>query len=300
MKNVLLLLNACAGSGKVKLNTFQMIESLTKQGYKTTVYPIIPRDNLEAKEVITEEVLKDYDLLAVSGGDGTLNRIMSLLIDRNIDIPLLYIPAGTTNDMSRALQIPSDIEKNCALVNEGELFSMDIGKLNTRYFNYVAAFGAFTNVSYDTQQSLKSALGYGAYLLSGVINAPEALNTKCHLKVITDNEEFEGDFFVGTVSNSTSVAGVKTPVIQKSKLNDGLFEVLLVKVVKDVNSLIDIVNALNSDDPKSDAIKIFRTSSLTIISDDDLPWTLDGEYGGSFKESKIEVLPKRIRIYKGR
>jgi len=172
MKKVLLLMNAQSGQGKGKELCYRVVEGLSLLGCIVTVFPILPKHkNLRTEELI-KKLGKDFDLIVCAGGDGTLHYLMNAILKEKLDIPMGYIPCGSTNDFAHSLGIPKDLEENLRAMVEGERFSYDVGNLQGRFFNYIAAFGAFTKVSYGTDQELKNNLGHLAYLLESLRTLP--------------------------------------------------------------------------------------------------------------------------------
>ena len=300
LKKALLLANQNAGTGNAKGKVFQLVTELVKLGYEVITYPIIPGMNITSENII-REYKKRVKLVACIGGDGTLNHVVNALMEMTekgkASLPVLYIPSGTTNDYAKTLGLSGDVEKVIRGVERSRVYRLDIGAFGDRYFNYVAAFGAFTNVSYATPQDQKNLLGYLAYLVNGLASAPVSLQTRYHLEVIHDGMTEEGDYVFGAVSNATSVGGFKTPALANASLSDGLFEVILIKapdMLQDIGEILMAAKDGNFDNPH---IKIFRTGEVTFRSDNDIDWTIDGEYGGARKEVTVSVIPQAIRIF---
>lgn len=296
MKKVLLLVNAIAGNSYGKRNTYNMIERFAIEGYETTVFPIIPKNGAESL-YIRSLINGDYDVVACCGGDGTLHYVINVLLKSGEKKPILYIPAGTTNDYAKTLGIPFSYNQTISLLKSGDLLSVDIGLFNESYFDYVAAFGAFTDVSYSTDQNIKNILGYSAYLLQSLGTATDALNMKIHMSIKCAEYTGEGDYIYGSVSNSYSLAGVKTPLLSKAELNDGYFEVILIKAPKNIGDMLDIIHAISREEYDDKHIVLFRTQAVSFSCKQNIPWTLDGELGGYFMNVGIQVLPKTFMIY---
>ena len=294
-RKVLLLLNAAAGTGTARGMVFDLVKYLTLGGLEVTAYPILPENGLTSAAIIRAKH-RDYDVIACCGGDGTLNHVVSSIASLGLDIPIGYIPSGSTNDFARSLGIPADPEANCRGICGNNIFAYDIGRFNDRYFNYVAAFGAFTRVSYSTGQSIKNVLGYGAYLLNGILSLPESMSMHSHLILEHDGGTEEGEYVFGSISNTTSVGGMKSALIRKASLNDGLFEVILISAPDSIRELGEIVTTLTSGSVDNKYVRVFRTRSLLIKSPDKAAWTLDGEYGGTPEEIHMEVCPARMKI----
>ena len=202
-------------------------------------------------------------------------------------IPLGYIPAGSTNDFANSLEIPKNMEKAANDIIEGKLYSCDVGIFNKRHFVYIAAFGIFTDVSYETDQHLKNVLGHLAYLLEGskrIWNVPTYW-----IKVDANGRTFEGEYIYGMVTNARSVGGFKNLPGRDVHLDDGLFEVTLIKRPKNPIELNEVIASLLTAEDKTSLIDSFKTDRILIESNQEIPWTLDGEYGGEHSFVRIEA-----------
>ena len=226
-KKALILLNTSSGTGRAASMTLEIIKRLAQRGYEPILYPIIPKSDL-----VSEKILPEYedqlDMVVCSGGDGTLNHVVQSIMQMKNRPLLSYIPTGSTNDFAKGLSIPVDFDKALDMIFNGNRFQYDIGKFNGSYFNYVAAFGAFSAVSYATDQQLKNLLGHAAYILSAIGDFPEHLSYTCHMRIETDNEVTEGDYIFGAICSAVSVGGFPIFKDANVKLNDGKMELLLI------------------------------------------------------------------------
>lgn len=297
-KRVLLLANPAAGTEKAKKELMPIVCILAEKGCEVTVYPIEPE-----KGLVSENIIRDtkgrFDLIMCIGGDGTLNHVVNGIVKNDVHVPISYIPGGSANDFSRNINGDSDWEELCEIAAGSQTFQYDIGKLNDRYFNYIAGFGAFTAVSYSTNQNMKNVLGYGAYVLNMIATLPKNVSFKKHVQVEHDGVKEEGDYIFGGVANTLSVGGVKSPALDGTELNDGLFEVVLVTAPDDLIDIREIVQSLSKGKTDNDYVKVFRAKHVVFRAKEELNWTVDGEYGGSYRESVIDVLPKRMEIMVG-
>lgn len=277
MKKLLFLFNPIAGKGAVKGHLPGILDVFTKEGWLTTAYPTQCRGDTAR---VAAELGGQYERVVCCGGDGTLNETISGLLTLQ-DPPVLgYIPAGSTNDFSRNLGLPKVLEDAAHIAVTGPVRRSDVGQFNNKTFIYVAAFGAFTDVSYDTPQEFKNMFGHLAYLMEGVKHLGSIKSYPVTL--IHDGGTVEGDFFYGMVSNTISVGGFKNPLATDVSLDDGLFEVLLIRRPKSLTELQSFVTTLQQKAPvDGGAIVSFTTSKLQITCQEPLPWTLDGEYGGA-------------------
>ena len=291
MKKLLFVVNGHSGKGQIKNKLLDIIDIMIKEGYHVQVHTTQERE--DATKVVREQA-KYYDLVVCSGGDGTLDEAVTGMMQSEVRTPLGYIPAGSTNDFANSLEIPKDMIQAAKTAALGVPFSCDVGEFNGDYFIYVAAFGIFTDVSYATSQELKNALGHVAYILEG---AKRLYTIKTyHMRVEYDGNEIEGDFLLGMITNSTSVGGFKNMTGKDVKLDDGLFEVTLIHKPKNIIELNTIIASLTNLKDETDLIDSFRADSVKFYSEEEIPWTLDGEFGGDHKEVQIKDHCKAVDI----
>lgn len=290
MKKALVVFNPVAGVEEAGHFLAPLTNRLTQEGY----LPLVLATQKEGdEEIFVKTWGPEVNLVICLGGDGTLSRVVSGLLSLKPRPDLAYIPAGSTNDFASGVgmgKLHRDDLVDLACQGKASLF--DVGSLNDRSFIYVAAFGLFTSVAYRTSQDQKNLLGRLAYFFEGV---KDLTQIKTHsLKLRYDEGELEGDYILGLVSNSESVAGFSS-ITGPTDYYDGLFEVLLVKAAA---KPLDLAGALHDLIAGRDNALILRlrTTKLDILSQDDLAWTLDGEEGFKGKESRIRVLPKALSI----
>ena len=291
MKKLLFVVNGHSGKGQIKNKLLDIIDIMIKEGYHVQVHTTQERE--DATKVVREQA-KYYDLVVCSGGDGTLDEAVTGMMQSEVRTPLGYIPAGSTNDFANSLEIPKDMIQAAKTAVLGVPFSCDVGEFNGDYFIYVAAFWIFTDVSYATSQELKNALGHVAYILEGA----KRLHTikPYHMRVEYDGNEIEGDFLLGMITNSTSVGGFKNMTGKDVKLDDGMFEVTLIHKPKNIIELNTIIASLTNLKDETDLIDSFRADSVKFYSEEEIPWTLDGEFGGDHKEVQIKDHCKAVDI----
>ena len=291
-QQLMLVINPTAGKNRARDNLFMLINYFFTHNYHVTVFPTQAKG--DACNFVAEYAAA-YDALVCVGGDGTLNEVVTglMLCEPNRRPRLGYIPGGSTNDFANTLGISSDMQTAAQEFCTGEPFCCDIGRFNGRYFTYVAAFGLFTEVSYETPQPLKNTLGHAAYILEG---AKSLASIKIyHLKIICDGEETEGNFIYGQCSNSTSIGGILNIGRTGVQLNDGLFEVILIHMPENLLVLNEIIGSLMTQNLENSSHIFFRRAkSVTVVAEDPLPWTLDGEAGGSFCYSHAEIIPGAV------
>lgn len=274
-RKMLFIYNPHAGKAQIRSNLLDLIDVFTKAGYEVTAYPTQEQgDAVKA----TVERADDYELVACSGGDGTLDEVVTGMMQSEQRIPIGYVPAGTTNDFARSLGISSNMMKAARTIVEGTPFPCDVGSFNDDSFVYIAAFGLFTDVSYATDQAVKNVLGHMAYLLEGAKRIGEI--PSYHLAYTHDSVTVEGDYMYGMITNSLSVGGFRNITGRHVHLDDGLFEVTLIKRPANLIELNSILTSLVGRKIHTDYMDCFKTSELYMETEDAVPWTLDGEFGG--------------------
>ena len=293
MGRLLFLYNPHSGKAQIKNSLSEILDIFVKAGYEVTVRPTQARH--DAYNTVKSDASR-YDLIVCSGGDGTLNESVSGLLSSGAHARLGYIPAGTTNDFASSLGIPKNMSEAARAIVTGKEFLCDIGSFNDAYFTYISAFGAFTEVSYQTPQPVKNMLGHLAYVLEGIKHLGSIKTYR--MTVEHDGEIIEDEFVFGMVSNSMSVGGFKSTGEAGILLDDGLFEVALVKMPKNPIDLQQTINDLLKLQVDSDYIYFFKTSAIHIRSAEEIAWTLDGEYGGLMREvyirNNVRALPIMI------
>ena len=273
-KKLFFVFNPKAGKGKIKTALMDIVDIFNKGGYEVVIRATqYPKDAYE----MTRKYADKVDLVVCSGGDGTLDEVVAGLVETGSKVPVGYIPAGSTNDFAGSLFIPKNMVAAAEMIMEENVYRCDIGKFNKQTFTYIAAFGLFTDVAYETDQDLKNILGHLAYLLEGVKRLFDIQSY--HMKVTTEDEIFEDDFMYGMITNSRSVGGFKNLTGKNVDMNDGLFEVTLITTPKNPMDMQEIIAGLMSGKDNSDLIYTFKTSRIRIQSDEAVAWTLDGEYG---------------------
>lgn len=290
-QRLLFIYNPHSGVGKVKTQLSDILEAMVQAGYEVTVHPTQAAG--DAAQVAAEHA-GDYDLVVCCGGDGTLDETVSGLMKGNIHVPLGYIPAGSTNDFAASLQLPKNMGKAAGVAVGGQDFPCDVGLFEDEYFIYVAAFGLFTEVSYQTSQELKNMIGHAAYILEGVKSIGN--HPSYRMRIEYEGGCIEDDFIYGMITNSLSVGGIKGMTGDNVALNDGLFEVMLVKTPKNIVERNEIVAALTKLRPESDMIYTFKTKELQISPYQVIPWTLDGEFGGDRTQIHLKNLHRALTI----
>lgn len=293
MKKMLFVFNPNSGKGQIRNHLLNIIKTFSEAGFEITIYPT------KATNDGYEHIKKSegrYDLVVCSGGDGTLNETVAAIMEYQGEKPQIgYIPSGTTNDFATSLSIPKNMRIAAEHIAKGRPKKCDIGIFNGRSFNYVAAFGAFTDVSYETPQQMKNILGHQAY----IIEAVKRLSTlkSYNLKIICDGEVIEDEFIYGMISNAKSVGGIKGLVGKDVKLNDGLFELTFIKQPKNPLEFQQILGGfLTQTMEDKSMIYARKVSKARIESENQVPWTLDGEFGGEHTFINFEVAKEAVEF----
>lgn len=291
-RKLLFLVNPHAGKAAIRGQLLRIVDTFVRAGWMPTIYTSQRTGELPA--LVAREA-PNYDLVICSGGDGTLNETLNGLMHLERRPPLGYIPAGTTNDFASSLGIPKTMLKAAQAAVDGVPVSVDVGKFGERYFAYVAAFGAFTDVTYITPQHAKNALGRLAYLVEGAQRLSSLKTYPLHLEY--DGGETDGEFLVGLISNSSYVAGLPVGRWIDTSMSDGLLEVTLVRKPNLMIELTRVASNLLLGELDPELIFSVKTKRLRITSPEPIPWTLDGEYGGSPSEVTIENLHRALTIH---
>lgn len=291
MKKMLFIYNPNSGMGLLKPKLSDVLDIFVKGGYEVTVYPTQKYHDAVRKMGEYEE---QYDLVACRGGDGTLDEVVTGMMKREKKVPIGYIPAGTTNDFASSLHISKNMLEAADTVVNGVPFACDVGVFNQDYFVYIAAFGLFTDVSYETKQSMKNVLGHLAYILEGtkrIFNIPSY-----RIKVTHDGETIEDEFIYGMVTNSRSVGGFKGITGKNVVFDDGKFEVTLFKTPRNPMELNEILGALALRKINPKRMYSFKTNEVHFETEEEIPWTLDGEFGGVHEEVVVKDCQKALEI----
>ena len=293
-QRVLLMVNPMAGRQKIRNELLYVVDTLTKAGYETIIYTTQGKD---ATRDLLAEKDSQFDRVICCGGDGTFNEILSATMHWDKRPILGYIPAGTTNDFAAGLKLPSDIREAAVNIVRGTPHTVDAGLFNTSYFSYVASFGAFTETSYSTPQNFKNALGHLAYILEGIKEIPAFTSyTVC---VEADGQIYKDSYIFGAVSNARSVGGILKISDSLVDLNDGVFEVMMIKMPKTLMDLSAIVTSLTSLNPLKYDPSMFlflQTKELKITFEQEMVWDLDGERVSGGKEARIACIKDAFKI----
>lgn len=297
-KEIFFVFNPIAGKGKVKASLTGILETFARAGYQVTVRPTLEKG--DAERAARELDIERYGLIAVAGGDGTLDEVVKGIMQREdkASITVGYMPAGSTNDFAASHGMPSDLSEASKVIINGRTESYDIGMFNEdSYFIYVAAFGNFTHISYDTPQNMKNIFGHAAYMMRVV---PELLQFNkikpYHLKMQCDGREYEGNYALGMITNAKSVGGFSGVLGENVDMQDGLFEVTLIRMPKGPFDVNVVISKLLAGDLNNEYMEHFQASEIVMHSEPAVNFSLDGEFGGECNDVKLSVLNRKLMI----
>ncbi len=297
MKKLYFIVNLLAGRATIGDKLGEIIDEFNKADYEVTVH--VTQSGTDAADSAKYACSNGFDILVCAGGDGTLSQCLQGMMESERHIPIGYLPAGSTNDFARTLGIPRNTMDAVKWITTGTPMACDIGKFNDSYFSYIVAFGAFTNVAYETPQQIKNLFGHVSYVLNGIAQL-STIRSK-QMRIEYDNNVIEGDFIYGMVTNSASIAGLLS--MNDFLLDDGVFEVILIKKPSNIVQLRQIVHSLLniSEEIDKEYIKFFRTDKITFTSlnDADITWTRDGEYGGNAQVNIVQNCHRAISFMIG-
>ncbi len=292
-KKMLFVFNPQSGKAQIRTKLMDILDIFVKAGYHVEVH--VTQRALDAKQVV-ETRGREMDLIVGSGGDGTLNEVISGVMGMERRPYIGYIPAGTTCDFAATHKIPRNMIKAAENIVLGTACPIDVGKFNERYFCYVAAFGAFIDVSYKTPRELKAAIGHPAYIIEGA-RSIGGIKAR-HIVMETENERYEGDVLVGIVSNANQIAGFKGLNGKNVGLDDGKFEILLVENPQNIIQLPEVIANVLQNGHKSRLVRHFSASHVEIRFEEPVEWTVDGEFGGKRNEVVIDNCCRAVRMMK--
>ena len=292
MKKLLLIINPCAGQKKIHKYLVDIINIFNRSGY--TVITHITEGNGDGEHAVMQYA-PEVDMIVCCGGDGTFNETLSGVIKCERKLPIGYIPTGSTNDFASSLHLSGNILQAAHDIMENHARQLDVGSFDGRYFSYVASFGAFTKTSYSTPQGLKNALGHSAYILNGIQELSQLQSYPMRFE-LPDGTVVEDRFIFGAICNSVSVGGILTLAEDKVDLCDGLLELILIRIPKDLAELTECVQALKNQTYHCRMLTFIKTTGVKVIAPQNMDWTLDGEWAQGRKEINVECIHKAIEI----
>lgn len=290
MSKLLFILNPCSGQRKANKQLTEIVDLFNRAGY--TVITHITACSGDA-QAAAQRYAPEVDRIVCCGGDGTFNETVSGVLKSGLNIPIGYIPAGSTNDVASSLGLSNNILQAAQNIVDGSAQSVDVGCFGDRYFSYIASFGVFTRTSYTTPQSLKNTLGHAAYLLSGIQELSQLRTYPVRFE-LPGGKVIEDEFLFGAVSNSTSIGGILT--LSQADMHDGMFELLLIRAPKDLFELSDCVRALQQKTYNNPMITFLNTPSVKVSAPENMDWTLDGEQQNGCSYVEIQCLHHAIQV----
>ncbi len=294
MKKMLLIVNPVSGQKKAVKFLPEIISLFNRADYEVIAYITGAQGDAARMAALRGS---DVDLVVCCGGDGTFNETITGLLENGIHVPVGYIPSGSTNDFAASLKLSTNPLKAAQDILEGHPIAYDVGKFGNRYFSYVASFGAFTQTSYTTPQSIKNLLGHTAYVLSGISELSQI--RKEHVRMEIDGEIVEDDFLFGAISNATSVGGVLTLNPRLVDMSDGLLEILLIRAPRSLTEITECIQAFQAQNYNNCAMATFRSARrVRILADSSMLWTLDGEREEGHWEVTAENVHHAIHLVK--
>lgn len=291
MKKVLFIVNPCAGKMKIVKDILEIDRAFYNGDCDCDIYLTNKRGDATAK---VKSDGKNYDMIVCGGGDGTYNELITGVLEAEINTPIGYIPAGTTNDFASTLGLSQNPVTAAANITSGKPRPIDVGMFDNAYFSYIASFGAFTSTSYSTQQQMKNVFGHSAYVLEGMTDL--ASIKPYHVRVEANGKVYEDDYLFGAICNSTSIAGLIKLDEKLVNLSDGQFEIILIRMPKLLVDLPKIFIALKNGDYSEKHITFLHASTVKIKTKDKLEWALDGEHAESEGEITLKNLHSAINL----
>ncbi len=283
-----MLINAKSGMKNSKSNLLSVMDVFCRKGYAVSVY--VTQKANDAYEYLMKNRVR-YDVICVFGGDGTMNEVTNALMRRD-DKPLLgYFPSGTMNDFGSNFDLGNDFKKIAERICEGNVREFDVGRFNDRYFNYVAAFGAMCDVPFTTDRESKETWGNIAYILEGISKLPEVREHK--VKYTVNGKEYKKNVLFGLIYSGNRVAGMELEDKKNSRIDDGVFNVLIVDYVPTVFNAPDLLSTILQ---QKRYIHRFHTDRISLEFEDDVIWTLDGEEAKVKNKAEITITNKALRI----
>lgn len=282
-KQVLLIINPNAGKGNVQRRIPYIKRDLENTGYDVDI--VYTKKKVPAKEII-REYHKKADIIICCGGDGTVNDLVSSVMELEDKPEITFIPLGTVNDFARTIGLSRKRFYMPSILKKYTRRKIDIGKFNKKYFNYVAAFGAFTKVSYVTSQKLKKYFGKWAYFIVAIKYFFKIKTYKINIDI--DGKKIEKECIYGSISNSKSIGGFQWFRKRDIALDDGKFEIILINKPKHKIQYISMVFDILLKRYQSKNFFYSQGSKIEITTEKNLSWTIDGEFGGMAKEIKVE------------
>ncbi len=294
MKKMLFVMNPCAGMRKANRLLPEILSVFNRADYQVQAYMTACSGDAAVQ---VEKLAGQVDLVVCAGGDGTFNETVTGLMRNGCPTPVGYIPCGSTNDFAASLHLPTEPVEAARQIVTGQPRPYDVGRFGDRFFTYVASFGAFTRTSYATPQNVKNALGHMAYILGGISELSQI--RKEHIAIDLGDRQIEDDFIFGAISNSTSVGGILNLDPKQVDMQDGLFELLLVRAPKNLMEIHECIQALQKQSYNCTMMSFSSASQAVITANPDMAWTLDGERAEGSSEIQVNNLHHALYLMTG-
>lgn len=293
MKKMLFVMNPFSGTRRANKYLADIITLFNQADYEVIIH--MTRGQGDATEIVRQRAA-NVDVVVCCGGDGTFNETVTGILEAGADVPVGYIPAGSTNDFAASLKLSGNVMQAAQDILDGEPTPYDVGKFGDRYFSYVASFGAFTRATYSTPQNIKNALGHTAYVLEGISELSQIKNE--HVRMEIDGQVVEDDFLFGAISNSTSLGGIVKLNPDLVDMADGQMEILLVRAPRNLLEIPECIQAVQSQKYSCSMITFQSAKKVRVFANSFMPWTLDGEREEGHEQVDVENLHHAIRIMK--
>jgi YegS/Rv2252/BmrU family lipid kinase len=290
-KKLLLIVNPVAGIRRVNNMLLDIVQTFCEEGYECTTQTTTP--NFNARDIVKSYGL-GKDIIVCIGGDGTFNEMISGCIEMDIRPQLGYIPSGTTNDFANSMELSLNPRTAAHNIVKNKTKELDIGSFNGRVFAYTASFGMFTKASYSTRREMKNSLGYFAYVLSGAKELGDIHSY--NVKITSGDKIVEGEYIFGGICNSKRIGGLFQLPQDIVDMNDGLLEALFIKMPQNAHEFMQLIFDLNTNNFDSTMFDFYSTENLIVETNENIDWTIDGEYQKGDKKVEIKALKSAIQL----
>jgi diacylglycerol kinase (ATP) len=276
MNKVKFIYNPFSGENTITTDIDKVIAVHQKYDYLVVPYRI----SLEYEiSKAFEDIDNTYKYILIAGGDGTVDNVVNHMKQLGINLPIAVIPTGTANDFAKFLGIPHEVELACEQILTSQVKTIDIGRINDKYFVNVASTGLFTDISQKTSVTLKNTMGKLAYYVKGIEQLPNFKKLK--IKVNSKEIEYDGDMYLMLIFNGQTAGNLK--FAYKAEVDDGYLDVIIIKAgtIKDmVALLIKMLRGEHLEDAHN--LIYFKTDKVYVECHEDLVTDIDGERGPDF------------------
>lgn len=293
MKKIKLIHNPSSGRQNTEKRLDRLIKLLLDDGYILQKYTTKKKNDAMLETIKTCK--EDWDIIIVSGGDGTVNEVAKGIVSSENKIPVAILSSGTVNDFANYMEIPKNINEFYDMIKVGNTINVDLGRLNGNYFVNVAAGGLLTNVGYSVLPEAKLVLGRMAYYIEGLKEFVTQDLKPINIKIQSKEYNSEEEILLFIVSNSSSIGGFKK-LAPKADVLDGYLDVVIIKNAE-VQELANIFfNIFNGDHINHNKVIYFKSQDIKISSNELTSIDIDGEYGGNLP-ANFKVAHKAFKIF---